>query len=377
MRRCLMIAAGIACGCMWGMQPACCAGDGAPEHWRLQFDFEGDELPAGWYTTAGEAELSIAREPELVRKGRGALQLSYTPVTGKLALVGVKELATGGLPRSLSFSLKTQEPTPVMFGVQEADGSRYEGYCYSAGGRWYDIATDLDELMLVTGCADENGRLDPCDIVSIMVTDLSNLPGEVGESLGIKNGPQRLWLDDVCISTDLAPHRSSRTPEGNVIIDDLERDPPPCLPIGAPVLSITADPDNSDRGAMRVDYSTGGYRWVGFVLGVGHLNLSGQTDLRLTVRADNQARLTVVLEERDGSKYTAHASLDPGRGWYTLKLPLERFKLDTATVDENAALDLDQIRVIIPVLDTKRAEVDEAGRGSYTISRIWCGRPEE
>ena len=111
--------------------------------------------------------------------------------------------------------------------------------------------------------------------------------------------------------------------------------------------------------------------------GVGYLDLSGRQEIHLTIQAENRAKLTLVLEERDGSKYTAPAILDPARGWYTIELPLKGFRLDPATTDENAALDLNQVRVIIPVLDTKRAKVDEEGKGSYTVSRIWCPAPQQ
>ena len=117
-----------------------------------------------------------------------------------------------------------------------------------------------------------------------------------------------------------------------------------------------------------------GYRGVGLGAGVGHLDLSGEADVRLTLKADNAARLTLVLEEWDGSKYSTRVKLDPAAGWHTVRLPFERFKLDDATEDENASLDLDQLRVIIPVVDAHRAEVDAHGRGSYSLSRIWCGR---
>jgi len=97
-------------------------------------------------------------------------------------------------------------------------------------------------------------------------------------------------------------------------------------------------------------------------------------EVRLTLNAANAARLTLVLEEWDGTKYATVVKLDPAKGWYTVSLPIDRFKLDPDTEDENASLDLDQLRVIIPVVDSHRAAVDAHGRGSYMLSRIWCGR---
>jgi len=343
----------------------------ADEANAVHFDFEAAELPAGWYTTAPEGVLAITGE---ARQGRGALCLQWTPATGgALALIGVKDMVVEGRPQSLAFSFRTEGVTPLVFSLIEADGSSYQGYAYSEGGRWHDVLVDLDELMLSETDPDENERLNVDEIVSFTVLDLSNLAGEVGLSLGIKDGPQRMWLDDVRLTRDFAPHRSARTRDGVRIIDDFDIDPVPCLPLEAPRLSIVEGPDADDDGAVRIVYSQGERRWVGFVSGVGHLNLRDEQDLRLTLRADNAARLTVVLEERDGSKYTALVKLDPAEGWHTVRLPVQRFKLDKATSDENDALDMGQIRVIIPVIDAQRAEVNADGTGAWTLSRAWCG----
>lgn len=334
------------------------------------FDFAGPEVPEGWYTVAREGALSIVNEA-----GRRALQLDWVPETGESwALVGVKGLTVQGRPRSLAFSFRAEGITPVMFSVSEADGSTYQGYCYTPGGRWHDLLVDLDELMLADDSEDENGRLNVDQIVALAIVDLSNLSGEVGRSLGIKHGPQRLWLADVRLSDALAPHRSGRTADGQRIIYDFERDPVACLPLGSPLIEPVAGPDDADPGAIRITYDKDGYPWVGFVAGVGHLDLSREADVRLTLKTANAARLTVVLEEWDGSKYATVVKLDPTRGWYTVRLPFDRFKLDPDTEDENMALDLDQLRVIIPVVDAHHADVDAHGHGSYTLSRIWCGR---
>jgi hypothetical protein len=345
-----------------------CASEPAQGHAPM-LDFAGPEVPEGWYTVAREGVLSIVNE-----RGRRALQLDWVPKTGEgWALVGVKGLTVEGRPRSLAFSFMAEGITPVMFGVSEADGSTYQGYCYTPGGRWHDLLVDLDELMLADDSEDENGRLNVDQIAELIIVDLSNLSGEVGQSLGIKDGPQRLWLADLRLSDALAPHRSGWTDDGARIIYDFERDPVACLPLGSPLIELVAGPDDADPGAIRLTYDKDGYRWVGFVAGVGHLDLSGEADVRLTLKAANAARLTVVLEEWDGSKYATVVKLDPANGWYTVRLPFDRFKLDPDTEDENAALDLDQLRVIIPVVDAHRAEVDAHGRGSYTLSRIWCG----
>lgn len=336
------------------------------------FDFEQEEPADGWGSSANEAAVTITHEPELVRSGAGALELAWTALEGRLALLELGPVALDGRPRSLSLSIRLSSPSPVMYGVREADGSEYQGYMYSPGGIWHDLAVDLDELMLSEVAEDENGRLDVNQVDAIVVADISNLPGEAGRSLGIKEGRQYLWLDDVGVSDRLAPHRSTRAADGGIVVDDFDLDPVRCLPIGGPTLELVAGPDADDASALRVGYTTQGYRWAGFVAAVGYLDLTECTQIGLRVRADSAGPLTVVLEERDGSKYVTQHDLDPAAGWYDVALDFTCFRLDRATRDENGELDLDQLRVVIPVLDTSKAEVGERGIGEYLVSRIWC-----
>ncbi|GAJ05702.1 unnamed protein product, partial [marine sediment metagenome] len=44
--------------------------------------------------------------------------------------------------------------------------------------------------------------------------------------------------------------------------------------------------------------------------------------------------------------------------------------MDPNTEDENAQVDVNQLRVIILVVDTFNASVDAEGLGAYTISKI-------
>jgi len=335
-----------------------------------QFDFEQEQPDPVWTTTAAGASLAITREPANVRRGRGALDLSWTPVLGRLTFLTAEPVRAEGRPRALAFSIKVTSPTPLNYGVREADGATYQGYMYSPGEVWHDLAVDLDELMLSEGTPDENGRLDVSEITGIFVGDLSNLSGEAGRSLGIKEGEQHLWLDDIVLSDRLAPHRSRRTADGVLIIDDFEQEPILCLPIGGPELTLVAGPGDDDRSALRVGYDQQGYRWAGFVAAVGYLDLTERTGICLHVRADCPAPLTIVLEERDGTKYSAREQLDPMLGWHDLDLNFTCFTLDRGSTDENDRLDLDQLRVLIPVLDTANAEVGEVGRGVWEVSRI-------
>ncbi len=342
----------------------------ADEPLIANFDFEQAEPPPAWTTTAPEATLTITKDPANVRSGKGALEFSWEATEGRLAIITVMPITYESRPRSLRLSVKVPGRTPIMYGVREEDGSCYQGYLYSPGGVWHDIAVDLDELMLSENSEDENNRLDVRQINGIMIADLSNLPGEAGQSLGIKSGRQQMWLDDVSLSDALAPHRSSRGPGGEIIIDDFEREPLLALPIGSAVLTLTEGPGGDDRSALRIAYDNEHYRWVGFVAALGYLDLTRTTGISLHLRAEQAAPLEIVLEERDGSKYSVRHDLDPTKGWYSLDLSFSQFKLDPQTKDENSRLDIDQLRVLIPVLDTKRAEFNTAGHAAWQLSRI-------
>ena len=340
--------------------------------WPPIFDFERPELLEAWCTQAAGGILSITEARANVRSGRGALELNWTPADGRLAIVSAGPVRLDTRPRSLRLSVKVSETGPIMYGVRDASGGSYQGYLYAPADAWHDIAVSLSELMLSECSDDEHGRLDVNQITGLMVADLSNLGGEAGRSLGTKSGAQRLWLDNVELSGDLAPRRSRRGPDGELIIDDFNREPIHCLPIGSPLLELVPAGDGGDdERALRITYDRAQYRWAGFVTAVGYLDLTRRSAIYLRVKADQAVPLTVVLEERDGSKYQVVRRLDPEEGWHTLRLPFDRFTLDRHSEDVNEQLDLDQLRVIIPVVDAKRAEVDEDGVGAWSVARIW------
>lgn len=333
------------------------------------FDFEAEELGPYWFTLAQDGNMKVTREAENVRDGTGALEFTYMPTEGALALAGATPVKPEGQPRSLRFSVKTQELSSLLYGVNEPDGSSYQGYCYTPGGQWHDALIDLDELILSEDTTDENDKLDTDQINQIIIADLCNLPGEVGRALGVKRGVQRMWLDNLALAEQPAPKRSSRAADGAIIVDDFDGDLVVCLPIGAPQLELVPGSQAGDQ-ALKIGYRLGGHRWVGLVRAVGYLELAEASKFCFTLNAGQPARLVAVLEERDGSKYETYLELDPAQGWHEVVVPIAQFVLDPNTEDENAQVDVKQLRVVIFVADTFNASVDAEGLGWYTISRI-------
>ena len=185
--------------------------------------------------------------------------------------------------------------------MREADGSSYQGYLYTPGGVWHDLAVDLDELMLSEGSHDDEQPPRRPPDQRIMVADLSNLSGEAGASLGIKTGRQQMWLDDIARGDELAPHRSTRGPEGEAIIDDFERLPLLCLPIGAPTLTLTEGPVMATT--PRCASSTIANTTAGRASSEPSATSISRSDRRSACACapSRPAPLTVVLEERDGT----------------------------------------------------------------------------
>ncbi|MGC9319920.1 MAG: hypothetical protein ACP5KN_17945 [Armatimonadota bacterium] len=334
------------------------------------FDFEDGQLSPHWSATGMEPMLEITREPGQALAGQGALMLTYMPGEGNVPSVSVGPLEVVGQPSVLQFGLKTDEISSIRYGVAEEDGSEYEGYCYAPAGEWVEFRIALDELMLAQNSEDENMALDAGQITSLTFMDLCNLPGEIGRALGIKQGLQHMFLDEVKLSGGAAPRRSAQEAGGGVIVDDFDTDAGMFLPVGGPEVEFVAGPGGGDEGACKLIYRLGGHRWVGFVRGVGHLDLSGFEEYCLKLKAEHRARLVAVLEEWDGSKYETNLELDPEAGWTEVTLPVTQFILDPATEDENQQVDLDQLRVVILVVDTFNASVNAMGDGSFTVSRI-------
>ena len=339
------------------------------------FDFESDSALAAWWANDGQAKLALTHDKANVAHGLGALEITYTPREGAYCLFGARNLAPTPA-RSLRCRLKTDLPTPLVIAVQEQDKSSYHAFVCTPANQWTEVALDLSELGLTEDTQDENNKLDPEQIVSLTIADLSNLPGEVGRALGHKLGEQHLWLDDVALSPDPAPLRS--TVRGKTrCVDGFEHPSIAVLPIGPVKLGFQPGaPAPRSRGSLRIAYRLGGHRWAGIVSLCGHVNLAGCTHFSCFLRSSHEGAGFAVLEERDGSKYQHALTLDGSGKWEQLRLPLSEFALDPQTKDENNRLDLDQLRIIALIVDTFNATVGEDGEATLDLDDLALSEEE-
>jgi hypothetical protein len=343
-------------------------------------DFEADEIDDRWSARDDQATLAITREPAHVASGRGALEFVYSPRQGVFEQIGFGGLAVDG-GDTLSVKVKATSPASVSLGIEEQNGAMYQGLLWIDAGKWVTVETRLDELILAETSTDDNGRPDADQIRGFFLADLANLPGETGRALGLKEGEQRLWLDDLEVSSKPKARSRSRVErlgdEWLLVVDGFEDDVPWVLPIREAGLKlVNGAPKAAGRRALEMTYSLGKGRWVGFVSAPpGRLDLAAGTEFHMWAKTALSARLVVVLEERDLSKYETAAKVDPDDKWHSIRIPLQDFLIDDDAPDENDQLDIGQVHRLIVLVDTFDADVTPAGTGAVALDDIGIVMP--
>lgn len=330
---------------------------------------DSDAALTVWRCMDEEAGLRVTSTPANVREGAGALELIYTPREGAFAMLR-GQLAPEPGAQSIRFSIKVTEPTPLMYGVVEADDSHYVGYMYVTPGAFREEAVSLDELQLGEGSEDENGKLDVDQIQSVVFADLSNLGGEAGRALGWKTGEQMLWLDSVAVAAAPAKRRVSviDSPAGTeVVVADFSLDRIDGMALGGAELTRVPDGGGS---ALSIGYSVGGWRWAGFVSSLPSVPLERLQVVRLRAKTALGCQLHVLLEERDKARYVSVVPVPADGKWHDVEIPLDSFRLDEFSVDQNGQLDPSQLRVIIVVLDTFSAGIDRTNSGALLVDDV-------
>lgn len=315
--------------------------------------------------------LSITNEPANVHGGTGALDLAFT-AAGNVGL-GFQNLTAPGA-KSLSVWLKATAPTPLFYTVSETDGSAYEGFFHLPANQWTNLRVSLADLQLGPQNQDENGQLDPDQINVIYFTDLSNLGGEVGRALGKKEGPQHIWADDLALDTaDVATKFPETDADGTrtTAIADFRDRVLHGLVVGDTTLTfVPGVRQTGDEVAAQLGFTIGGWQWSGMVLPVKRAAMTGLREVRLFLNTEADARLVLVLEEHDGSRYHAVLNLRGGGGWKQQVARIEDFMRDPASADENGALDLDQVRMLLVLVDAFNSVPDGEGNVRLGVDNV-------
>src|SRR5262249_28393509 len=150
------------------------SGGGATPSWDFESDVQGWTVippPAG-----ANVKVAITRVSGNAAAGSGALQLRYKVERRKIA--GVLHPVNGVGGAGVHVLLQTSNPTVVVLGLVERDGSSYNFPVQSKANEWQDVDVLYENFSLAEDSKDENGRLDPDQIQALVVGDAAGLMGD-------------------------------------------------------------------------------------------------------------------------------------------------------------------------------------------------------
>lgn len=326
----------------------------------VDLDFVDGQVPAGMTCWGAGARLGVAPVD-----GGPALALNYLAVRTTTAGLTLGGLSLPPDARRLQMEMRTSAPTSLAIDLHEEGGARYQAFYRLAAGGWQVVDMSLSDFWLAENSVDQDGRLDPDQVRTMMVMDLANLPGQAGMALGLKDGPQEMDWRHIYLGPGAATPRG-RVAADRAALDDFWREPLALLPIGGPDLAVV---DPGGRRELEVRYEFGGNRWAGFLLGVAHLPVERVAAVAFRAHAEPPVSLHIVLEQRDGAKFEATIRAPAGAAQEIL-LPLRAFGCTAHGRGAGQALDMGEVRVLIIVADTFSTRLRRGQPGRY-----WIGAP--
>ena len=337
----------------------------------VTFDFETADSAAGWKATGPAAAAKVSDAAAHVREGKASLACSYFGQAGSPFSLTRDQLDLAGV-RSLSLSLKASSQAPLVLILTEEDGSLYHTFLTCPAEQWCDLALPLSDFQLQESSTDENGALDADQIRTFTLQELANMPGDLGPVFGTKLGEQWLCVGAVRFGAEETPSHS-RADKDKVLIDDFSGAGFRLLPVGGAQLAKVPGAEGKEASALGIRFTfapEGPQAWPGVVLPVGHSDLTGARALRLRAKPQGPGKLHILLEEQDGSRYETSTVIPEANDWQARDFALADFTLERGGNDENGALDVDQLRVVIIVIDAWNALLDEKEEGEFGLDDV-------
>lgn len=168
-----------------------------PEPQAVRFTFE--EGTEGWVAIpppmGTETTLTLTEKPAEAQAGQRALQVHYRLEAKKLA--GALRSVSGLLGAGVRVWLKTDTAAILVLGLVERDGSSYQHVVRMPPGEWKRVEVPFPAFTLSDDSRDENGRLDPAEVGTLVIADARGfLPGAGGEGT--------LWVDEYEVVAEMA-----------------------------------------------------------------------------------------------------------------------------------------------------------------------------
>ena len=312
-----------------------------------------DEDMATWQSVDPAAKLQVTKDQPAVRiEGMGVAEYACEITAGKLAGLMTEVTADLAKAKSLRFWLRTSTPTVLILTLGEKDGSSYIAAFSSLPDVWQDISLDFSSFALSDDSQDENNLLDPGQIASLGLVDVSSflvdLAAKAPFLIPPELGPRKLWLDDVSVDSEPVLPRWEAAEVGGlkgVRLESFESLPLQWLMISGGATKIAYDDQVHTHGnlSLRVTYDLPAGKLVGMLTGPATAPIAKALRLRLSVRSEAATTLMVGLKEKDGSQYNYPLPVAAGQELRVVDLPLTEFKLGDDSADENGKLDLGQV----------------------------------
>lgn len=308
--------------------------------------------------------LEVVTDKAQAKVGEGALRYNFT-IQPKVIPAAIAFTALPSDARSVRFWVKSSTATSVMFGMDEKDGSRYQVGFYVPADIWQEVRVNLDEFQLADDSKDENGRLDPAQVQTVGIVDISAILVNLVPEL---KGTRTLWLDEVTFSTRQEPRTFGVFQQDGktvLLVDNFETDlvrwvaatvflaPFSIQFLSGAVFGITGDdcaktvePTGKESAhSLKVTYQRPQMGMFLLVRGLGRTDLSRADRLVLHLKSVKQGVFVLQLKERDDSEYVMQVPISSdGAGWQRVDVALRDFVLGENSSDENNKLDADQIK---------------------------------
>ncbi len=110
------------------------------------------------------------------RSGAGAIEFRYRSEQGRLAAAARIGLNLRGLG-TIAFQVRSERDVWLAAGLMEHDESSYVHPFQVAGGEWIEKEIPLEAFILSEDSADENWRLDPDQVFTFFIADISSFAG--------------------------------------------------------------------------------------------------------------------------------------------------------------------------------------------------------
>ncbi len=347
-----------------------------PQLPELLYARDFDANAGDWIAIGTDAKAYQVREG--AKTGAGALRFDYEVTQGSLNALAAPMVA-GALNtlQSLTFDIKSDHDTPLVVNLREQGGGSFSTPLSLVADKWQRVELAPADFVLQTNpndAKDANGKLDMNKIEAFSLLDFSQIfvqddvNNPVVKLLNVISGPRTLWLDDMSFSSKPLPELPEiEIPEGAISIDPFLRPHVSWLGIGNVALQRAVAEKPADN-ALQAQYEQAPGRINAMIKMLAPGILAGKEQLSFQIASEKPAILIVQLEETGGGKYNITVPVAGEVKPKMVEADFASFKPANDSKDDNAQLDLDQVKQIF-VMEV--AGVLGQSKGENTL---WLGR---